>query len=164
MNCRRVRKRVAAYQDGEIGGEERDRISAHLDGCPSCRRSYAELERVWQELGSIPEIEVSGGFERRLLSRIHAAPAPRSRRRFPSVFEWFTAPAMAFGVVLIGIALGTSLGNLLVGGGSRTAVSQAGYSLAAGEIYSFKAFAAVPPGTLGDGYVRMAHLTEDRPR
>jgi anti-sigma factor RsiW len=164
MNCRRVRKRLAAYQDGEIGGEERERISVHLEGCPSCRSSYAELERVWQELGSIPEIEVPGGFERRLLSRIHAPADHRSRRRFPSAFQWFPAPAMAFGVVLIGIALGTAMGNLLIGGGARTAVSQAGYSLAGGEIHSFEAFAAVPPGTLGDGYMRMAHLTEDSPK
>ena len=29
------------------------------------------------------------------------------------------------------------------------------------DIVSFKAFAAAPPGTLGEGYLRMAHFTEE---
>jgi anti-sigma factor RsiW len=162
MSCRRIRKRLAAYQDGEIGGKERERISAHLEGCPACRSAYAELDQVWQALGKIPEIRVSGRFERRLFSKIHTAADPHSQRRFPSLFQWFPAPAMALGVVLIGIALGAYMGNLLVGSDSRPVLSQAGYSQAGMDIHSFKAFAAVPPGTLGDGYLRMVHFTEDR--
>ena len=162
MNCRRIRKRLAAYQDGEIGEEERDRVSTHLQGCPSCRSCYAELEQVWQSLGKIQEIQVSGGFERRLFSKIHTAAGPRSQWRFPWVFQWFPSPAMAFGVVLIGIALGAYMGNLLMESSARHVVSLAGNSPESTGIYSFSAFAAVPPGTLGDGYLRMANFTEDR--
>jgi anti-sigma factor RsiW len=98
MNCRSIRERLAAYQDGEIGGEERARIAAHLGECPSCRSFYAELEQVWEAMEKIPEIEASPGFERRLAERINAVPEPRSRWRFPWV-SWidrvYPAPAMA---------------------------------------------------------------------
>lgn len=72
MRCHRIQKRLAAYQDGEIAGEERELISAHLEGCPACRSAYAELEQAWQSLETIPEIQASAGFERRLFERIDA--------------------------------------------------------------------------------------------
>jgi anti-sigma factor RsiW len=159
MRCHRIQKRLAAYQDGEIGGEERERIAAHLEGCPACRKAYAELEMVWQSLGKIPEIQVSPGFGRRLSEQIDAIPEPHSWWRFPWV--GFPAPAMALGLMLMGTALGGYLGNVLVSG-SRPAAERAGASRASASILSFKAFAAVPPGTLGDGYLRMAGFTEDR--
>ena len=165
MICHHVQKKLSAYQDGEIAGEERERIAAHLEECPACRSAYAEMKQVWQSLEKIPEIEASAGFERRLSERIRAIPEPRSRWRFPWVLwvdQWRPAPAMAFGVVLIGIALGAYMGNLMVGNDSRPVLSQAGYSQAGTDIHSFKAFAAVPPGSLGDGYLRMANFTEDR--
>jgi|WetSurMetagenome_2_1015567.scaffolds.fasta_scaffold104556_1 anti-sigma factor RsiW len=163
MNCRHIRKRLTAYQDGEIGGEERNRISAHLEGCPACRSFYAEMDRLWQEMGEIPEVEVTQGFERSLLAKIHTAPAPRSWWSFPSIFvvhRWIPAPAVALGLMLMGVALGGYLGNVLVSS-SRSVPGWGVSSQNSEDIYSFKVFAAVPPGSLGEGYLRMASFTED---
>ncbi len=97
MRCRRIQKRLSAYQDGEIAGEERKRIAVHLEGCPACRSAYAELEQVWQSLEKIPEIEASAGFEGRLLERINDVPEPHTWWRFhwgPWVDQWRFAPAI----------------------------------------------------------------------
>ena len=161
MNCRRIRKRLAAYQDGEMGGEERNRISAHLEGCPACRSAYAELGQVWRAFERIPEIQASQGFEQRLFAKIHAASEPCSWWRFPGVFQWLPAPAMALILVLMGATLGGFLGNALMSG-FASAPPPVQVSKADVDIVSFRAFAAVPPGTLGDGYLRMASFTEDR--
>ena len=164
MRCHRVQNKLSAYQDGEIDGKERERIAAHLERCPACRSAYSELEQAWQSLELIPEIQASPRFNQRLLERINAVPEPRSRWRFSWVSwadQWRPVPAMAFGVALIGIALGAYMGNLLVGSDSRPVLSQAGYSQAGTDIHSFKAFAAAPPGSLGDGYLRLANFTED---
>ena len=164
MRCRQVQKRLSAYQDREIAGDERRRIASHLERCPTCRSAYAELEQTWQFLEKIPEIDATPGFEKRLTEKIRALPEPRSRWRFPWVSwgnQWRLAPSMALGVALIGITLGAYLGNLLVGDGSRTAFTQAGASQTGGEIHSFRAFAAAPPGSLGDGYLRLATFTEE---
>jgi anti-sigma factor RsiW len=163
MRCHRIQKRLAAYQDGEVGGKERERIAAHLEGCPACRSAYAELEQVWQRLEKIPEIQASAGFERRLSERINAVPEPRSQWRFPWV-SWiervYPAPAMAAVLLLVGTVLGGYLGNALVSGLS-SAPAQVHASRAGTDIVSFRVFSAAPPGTLGDGYLRMAHFTEE---
>ena len=163
MRCHRIQKRLAVYQDGEIGGKERERIVAHLEGCPACRSAYAELEQAWQRLEKIPEIQASAGFERRLSERISAVPEPRSRWRFPWVswiYRAYPAPAMAAVLLLVGAVLGGYLGNALVSGLS-SAPAQVQASRAGTDIVSFRVFSATPPGTLGDGYLRMAHFTEE---
>ena len=109
MRSHRIQKRLAAYQDGEICGEERDRIAAHLEGCPACRSAYAELEQVWQRLEKIPKIQASPGFERRLFERINIVPEPRSGWRFPWVswvYRAYPAPAMAAVFLFVGMVLG----------------------------------------------------------
>ena len=163
MNCHHIQKRLAAYQDGEIAGEERERIAVHLEGCPACRSAYAGLEQAWQSLEKIPEIQASAGFERRIFERINAASKPRSRWRFPWVpwvYRTYPAPAMAAVLLLVGAVLGGYLGNVLVSG-FPSAPAQALASRADTDIVSFKVFSAAPPGTLGDGYLRMAHFTEE---
>jgi len=163
MRCHRIQKRLAAYQDGEIGEKARERIATHLEGCPACRSAYAELGLLWRSLEKIPEIEASAGFERRLSERIKAIPEPRSRWRFPWVSwvdQWRLAPAMAVVLLLVGAVLGGYLGNTLVSGFS-SAPAQVQASRTATDIVSFRAFSAAPPGTLGDGYLRMAHFTQE---
>jgi anti-sigma factor RsiW len=163
MSCHHIQKRLSAYQDGEVGGEEKERIAAHLEACPACRSAYAELGQAWQMLETIPEIEASAGFERRLFARINAVPEPRSWWRLPWV-DWvyraYPAPAIAAVVLLAGMVLGGYLGNALVSGFS-SAPAQVRVSGVSTDIVSFRAFAAAPPGTLGEGYLRMAHFTED---
>jgi anti-sigma factor RsiW len=166
MNCRHIQERLAAYQDGEVGGKERERIAAHLEGCPACRSAYAELEQAWQLLEKIPEIQASPGFAGRLFGRIDAAPVTSGWWRISWV-DWrswvdpaYPAPAMAAVVLLAGAVLGGYLGNALVADFS-SAPASVQVSRADSDIVSFRAFAAAPPGTLGDGYLRMAHFSEE---
>ena len=65
-------------------------------------------------------------------------------------------------LVLVGVVLGGYLGNVLVSG-SRSVPGWGVSSQNSEDVYSFKVFAAVPPGTLGEGYLRMASFsfTED---
>ncbi|TSA47052.1 MAG: hypothetical protein D4R56_02790 [Deltaproteobacteria bacterium] len=163
MRCHRIQKRLSAYQDGEVGGKERERIAIHLEGCPACRSALAEQEQAWQSLENIPEIQASPGFERRLFERINAVPEPRSRWRFlwvSWIYRAYPAPAMAAVLLLVGTVLGGYLGNALVSGFSSAPV-QMQASRAGTDIVSFRVFSAAPPGTLGDGYLRMAHFTEE---
>lgn len=160
MRCRSIQKRLSAYQDGEIAGKDRERIAAHLEGCPACRSAFAELNILWQSLEKIPEIEASPGFETRLFERIDAACEPRLRWRFPWVYRAYRAPAMAAVVLLAGIVLGGYLGTTLVSDFSA-APAQVMVSQANTDAFSLRVFSAVPPGTLGEGYLRMAHFTEE---
>ena len=166
MKCRHVQEMLAAYQDGELTGKERERIAGHLEGCPACRKAYAELERVWQQLEKVPKIEASPFFEQRLLARIRTTPEPRSLWRFPRlawIYRAYPAAALAAAVLVVGLALGGILGNALMAGfASAPAPVQASGMDA--DIVSFQSFAAVPPGTVGDGYLRLVNFAEDNRR
>ena len=165
MSCRHIQKRLSAYQDGEIGGKERERIAAHLEGCPACRSAYAELEQAladrWRKFR---KSRLLPGFERRLFARINAVPEPRSWWRFPWVswvYRAYPAPAMAAVASARGGGAGGLSGKCPGVGFLVRSRSGAGFHRASTDIVSFKVFAAAPPGTLGDGYLRMAHFTEE---
>jgi anti-sigma factor RsiW len=162
MRCHHVQNKLSAYQDGEIVGTEREWIAAHLEGCPACRIAYAELEQAWQSLEMIPEIQASPGFNQRLLERINTVPEPRSRWRlaWPSwIYRAYSVPAMAVLLLLVGALLGGYLGNAVMSGFS-SAPAEMQVSRADTDIVSFRAFAAAPPGSLGDSYLRLAAFEE----
>ena len=43
MNCKRVRREIIPYLDGEL--KEANELQAHLDGCAACRRELEDLRR-----------------------------------------------------------------------------------------------------------------------
>ena len=43
MNCRATRKRLVAFQDGELSPGERSQVSKHLAGCATCRHLERRL-------------------------------------------------------------------------------------------------------------------------
>lgn len=162
MSCRQIQKMLAAYQDGELGTAEHSLVSTHLQGCILCSKYYVELEDTWQSLNEIQEIEEPPGFYRSALKKINASPEPFCRRHFQWVIQLFPTPAITFALLLIGLLSGAFLGNVIVKGGLWTENNPVIYSQVPMEMNSLSVFAIAPPGTLGDGYLRMASLTEDR--
>ena len=165
MHCRRVRRRLSAYQDGELKPAERKRIRAHLEGCPACRDQYEEMHQVWHTLGEMSEIQPTPGFYPRLLGRIERPHKVGPLQRLRWALQPFPAPLATVTVLFVGILVGAYLGNLLVTGDfyplwSRpTSFARAGVTLA-----SLRAFDPIPPGTLGEGYLRAACYPKDGPR
>lgn len=54
MNCRRARRMISAYIDGEISPAKRLILSEHLMACERCRRRMMELKEVSQMVSSLP--------------------------------------------------------------------------------------------------------------
>jgi predicted anti-sigma-YlaC factor YlaD len=162
MSCRQIHKMLAAYQDGELGEGERSLVATHLQGCISCSKHYAEMEEVWQSLEGIQEIETSPGFYRSICKKINAPREHYFQRLFSWVMQLLPAPAITIPIMLIGLLSGAYLGNAIVKGGLWTENNPVIYSQVPLEMSSLNVFAITPPGTLGDGYLRMASFTEDR--
>ena len=53
MNCRRVRRLLAAQDAAELG----PRVALHLDGCPACRAEAAAQARLSALLDDQPAAE-----------------------------------------------------------------------------------------------------------
>lgn len=87
------REQLAAWQAGDLGGPQRDRLAAHLAGCAACSATVAELDAARQRLAVLAEPEPPAGFHERLIAAVErerpAAGRPATRRRA----AWFPRPA-----------------------------------------------------------------------
>ena len=46
MNCEKALELISAELDGELTQQERAELQAHLDACPDCRETYAQLHEL----------------------------------------------------------------------------------------------------------------------
>ncbi len=162
MKCHAVRKKLSAYQDGELKGVEQEEISRHLLNCRGCSEEYAKLERLWQTFGEMEEISPDPWFYRQLLETIKE---PREEGLLPAlrhVFQLLRGPAIASGLLAVGILVGVYLGNVMVQSDFLPfRQTPAGYSQEA-FLDTLRVFDSAPPGTLAHGYMQMAGYEGDQ--
>ncbi len=162
MKCKEAQKRLSAYQDGEVTSREGERITSHLQVCRICRAEFAKLEGLWQALETHPEIQLEPGFYGGIIKKINKSNGRPSVFDLRGVYQLFSSAA---GCTLIvgGILIGTFLGNFIAGSDlfpfRHTVTAKAEEAI---EMVSFRAFDPLPPGTLGDGYIRTVNHTEIR--
>jgi len=70
MDCLETRGWLVAYFSGELSRTERKRILVHLAACRPCSDEREALEKIWGDLGTLPEAEVPGGLHNATFSRI----------------------------------------------------------------------------------------------
>ncbi len=125
--CDPVQEQLSTWLDGELDPEERRRLSAHLESCPSCRRELARLTALDAALGAL-KFPVPPDLAARVLARL-----PRRR-------AWWQNLALAASLVL-GIILGGAV--------ARDLYPLPPENGAATEIASLEAFHDFPQGSLG---------------
>ena len=88
MNCEKALELISAELDGELTQQERAELQAHLDACPDCRETYAqlhELDAALQESELEPPAALHDGVMQTIAGKRSAAGLPgcpplRSRR------------------------------------------------------------------------------------
>ncbi|KPL00382.1 MAG: hypothetical protein AMK75_05480 [Planctomycetes bacterium SM23_65] len=85
--CEDLKEYLAAYADGELEGELRERVRRHLDECERCRSECAELKKVAELYrGSAPP-EVGAGDWAKVSAALEASmveePPGGERLRWP---------------------------------------------------------------------------------
>jgi anti-sigma factor RsiW len=162
MKCRNVQKRLSAYQDGELSSAEQLRIKTHLADCPECRKQYNELQRIWSVLGELPDIQPRPGFYLQVRGKISGLKEHHFIPWLRRVYQLLPSPLAMVTLMLVGLVMGSYLGNVLSEEGlpslqgRRPSLAQAHVSLA-----SIRTFDPVPPGTLAHGYLTMASYREE---
>jgi hypothetical protein len=62
MICETIKTHLVAYRDGELSEQDRTRVTAHLNTCPTCTREEKQLARVDQMLINLERITPSPDF------------------------------------------------------------------------------------------------------
>jgi anti-sigma factor RsiW len=157
MKCRNIQKRLPVYQDGELSSVEQDRIKAHLTDCPECSKRYKELQRVWDLLSDLPDIQPMPGFHLQLRKKISGLGEHQFIPRLRQVFQLLPAQLAMVTLLLVGLLTGIYLGNVIFEESLTPFKSrQPGSAQEHVSLASIRTFDAVPPGSLAHGYLRMA--------
>jgi len=72
MNCRNIRKRLSALQDGECDPRSTRKIEDHLRKCPRCRGEYDSLGQTVNTLLATGTIDPHPGFIPSVMERIRS--------------------------------------------------------------------------------------------
>ena len=72
IDCSAAKPQLVAYLSGELSRRERKRLLVHLATCEQCSAEKEGLERVWGDLGILPEADVPGYLRDATLSSIEA--------------------------------------------------------------------------------------------
>ena len=163
MKCRNIQKKLSAYQDKELEPLEQEEVRNHLLSCRSCREQYAELERVWLTLGEFEEIRPDPWFHRQVVRKIRE---PRGQALLPTlqhVFRLFRTPVAVSIILIIGLLAGTYLGSILARCDLFPFQTNP-VSDSRAVLTSMRVFDPAPPGTLAEGYFRMASYKESDSR
>jgi predicted anti-sigma-YlaC factor YlaD len=154
--CRRIRKRLSAYQDDEVGLALNVDIKTHLGKCEVCRGHYEALRQTCQELKALPEIDAGDRLTTTILDRVaRSQPSPWLQvwghflRRLP-------APAAMAALVAIGILMGSLAGRFWIDRLYPSNSTVLAYqSEPASTMASVKAFDAAPAGSFAQGYLQL---------
>jgi len=70
MNCKQVKLRLSAYQDGELNNAERKNIQLHLQSCKACNNEYEELINLNNRLFNLQTHHLPLNFSAKIMSQV----------------------------------------------------------------------------------------------
>ena len=154
MDCKRTRKRLNAYLDGELKPRRANAVREHLSTCPRCEAELDELRRLNEALGALPGMDAPLGFAR----RVRLAAESRSAGARLVVLDRLR-PALAHAalvlVVLAGLWSGLAIGQATSGGAPA-----AEQTVASDLDLPMDLLSAAPAGSLADVYLTMASVDQ----
>ncbi len=101
MKCRKVRRLLPNYQDGDLSAEQARLVDAHLDDCSDCSSEVAQLTSVVALVESLGEVEPSADFTQNVLAALMAEGQvePVEEPDRPLVGAWLGGVGLAVSVL-----------------------------------------------------------------
>lgn len=115
-------RKVSAYWDNELTGEEAERVAEHLRSCPECQSSLNSFQRIRQILlrEGLPTAPVSIEAALERLRNEGAFQTPKWRQWLLQFDFWLMHPKVAFRIAMV-----VSLVSALILANLPTQISQA---------------------------------------
>jgi anti-sigma factor RsiW len=116
MKCAEYKRLFSPYLDGHVSGAEMFALQNHMQGCASCAREYAEVQRTLQLVVALNKAKAPADLPLRLRLAISRESKQARRRRFEgamvrlsNALNAFMVPATA-GVLSAVLTFGLLLG------------------------------------------------------
>ena len=155
MKCKKIRKKLVAYLDGELGEKQKLLIKRHLLECAECRKEVDLLSRTSCLLKNQPRIKSSLDFDVNLWRKINSlekreiTPHPLKR------VAYIILPAAVAAALIIGVFMGNLVEKLTPSQNVNTPNLEEEYLSSIG-LDSFEDF---PPGSLPQAYFSLTNQT-----
>jgi predicted anti-sigma-YlaC factor YlaD len=104
MDCDVIRGELVGFHFGEIDGEPRVRVEAHLSSCPACLQAFLTLKRAIETTEAKPSPAAA--------ARLREAVAREVRSRRPAAWSWWQRP-LAVAIAAAAVLLATSTVHVL---------------------------------------------------
>jgi anti-sigma factor RsiW len=150
MSCPKT-KLISAYLDNEVGPGEKTAFEAHVQGCDRCSRALEGLRSLRAVFTNTERHQAPYGFATRVMARTAALEKKRSPWSIPLVIRFAEAAALVI-VIIIGILAGRVMTNSF----------SASKPLNIASSLSLDLFDATPPGSLGNAYLAMTEVTNEK--
>jgi anti-sigma factor (TIGR02949 family) len=158
MLCEDVRHRFGAYLDGEMTGDDRTHLEAHLAGCSECRLELGRMRELGEVLRRDSAPEVPAGFRSRVLAAACEVVGRDRRAAFPA-FDlrawWLCArPALRLAAACA-VACGVGIGAFLGSGVAPKEAASADEPGREAVAYAIDYLGAHPSGSLSEAYLQL---------
>jgi anti-sigma factor RsiW len=91
MNCKKVRLRLSAYQDGELSSPLSRAVELHMASCAACQSEWAALQALIHSLRRSTPFAEDPGFSSRIMAGLRTRPATKLR----------LLPSLAYSLALV---------------------------------------------------------------
>jgi anti-sigma factor RsiW len=149
MSCSKS-KLASAYLDKEMGPGEKTAFDTHLRGCNDCVQALEEMRSLRAAFVKAERYPAPYGFATRVMART----AELEKKKAPWFAPFFVRFAEA-AVLLVVITVGILAGKVITKGSSVTTTNIA-------SSLSLDMFDAAPPGSLGNAYLAMTEVRNEK--
>ena len=163
MGCRRIEKRLSAYQDHELEPGERRLVEAHLQACPACRLHYARIQEVGETLKSVADLTSRPDFYQDIAQRVKQRRREVNPGQVPFLRPRLALGALALaGLLFFGIFVGTQLGSGLATSLGLTApIPMTNTAENEAILDNMDIFSSAPTGSPAHGYLQLVAFPEE---
>ena len=105
MECDRIQEQLSAYLDDTLSSAEKGIVDKHLNSCPECRKSLADLETTVRSIRGLEEINPPPWLTQKIMTRVKAEAEPAKKNLWQKLFYplHVKLPIEAFGAFLIAL-------------------------------------------------------------
>ncbi|MCX8043616.1 MAG: hypothetical protein N3B18_05745 [Desulfobacterota bacterium] len=125
MLCRTVRKKLKAYNDGELQGRQQRCIADHLTRCTACAAEAKHLSDAWAALEVLTDTGACPDLIDRVLTRIQEHGRQHARRIIPVPFLQLTFAHAVMCAMVVGFCTGFLGGTLYPAGTYKSVWAEA---------------------------------------